>query len=464
MFPTSRILALGFASVVIVAVLSASGGPWAAPGLIAAFGLFLATLWLAREPSDPKPAREVSEQAETLSHGQDNSYAAALDAMADPVFIVSGAEPDDLAGRRVVFANLAAQSLLRIPKEGALLLSAVRRPEVLETIDTALYGVASASVTFETGGAQNRFWRVRASPLASSPGQSLGLVEMRDETDARRNERMRADFMANASHELRTPLASLTGFIETLRGHAREDENARDRFLSIMAVQADRMSRLIDDLMSLTRIESNEHIRPQGRCDLSLAVNDVVDAVAMMALEKKVTFALDLPPRDLAVALGDRDQILQVIQNLIDNALKYTPIGGEVVVRVRSGLKLEAAAASDVHSPRLAALEGGRLSLVSPDHTADEIFHRIEVGDSGPGMERRHLPRLSERFYRVEGQKSGEKSGTGLGLAIVKHIVNRHRGGLWVETAPSAGSVFAVYFPAAPAKADASPVTVTKAS
>jgi two-component system, OmpR family, phosphate regulon sensor histidine kinase PhoR len=252
-------------------------------------------------------------------------------------------------------------------------------------------------------------------------------------------EKTRADFLANASHELRTPLASLSGFIETLRGHAREDVGARDRFLGIMQAQAERMSRLIDDLMSLSRIELNEHVPPSGVVDLGAAVSDVADALSPIARERGVKITLELPKPGQARVIADRDQIVQVAQNLIDNALKYSGMGDEVTVAIASGLTAESATAGQ-------NAEASRLPLLTPDHTG-ETYAAFRVSDQGAGIAREHLPRLTERFYRVEGQKSGERAGTGLGLAIVKHIVNRHRGGLTVESQPGVGTTFAVYLP-----------------
>ena len=277
----------------------------------------------------------------------------------------------------------------------------------------------------------------------------MALVHFRDETDARRAEQMRVDFLANASHELRTPLASLSGFIETLRGHAKDDPEARDQFLRIMTAQAERMARLIDDLMSLSRIELNEHIRPLGSCDLSLAAMDVADTLRPLTADKGVKLDLHLMDRGEAVVAGDRDQITQVVQNLIDNALKYSPAGGAVRVEIVRGLTGDAAFAHGSKALTMANAGGGRLSLLTPDRAEPDDYVLLRVADQGPGMRREHLPRLAERFYRVEGQKSGQKLGTGLGLAIVKHIMNRHRGGMLVESAPTLGSTFAVYFPAA---------------
>jgi two-component system phosphate regulon sensor histidine kinase PhoR len=371
-------------------------------------------------------------------------FAAMLERLADPILLVAGGEAADLSARRFVFANAAARDLLRIQRPEGPLTTAVRAPEILAAVDEALFRAVPAEAMYDPGAAQGRVWRASALPLATA-GEGAGpmaLIVFRDETEFRRGERTRADFLANASHELRTPLASLAGFIETLRGHARDDPAARDRFLAIMHVQAQRMRRLIDDLMSLSRIELGEHIPPSGEVDLAVAVIDVLDALGPMAAERGVMFRSGLPPVGEAIVTGDRDQILQVIQNLAENALKYTSADGTVGVDVACGLDAAAAAAQVSH---LAALR----VLLTPDRGAEGRYVVLKVRDSGPGIARAHLPRLTERFYRVEGQKSGEHAGTGLGLAIVKHIVNRHRGGLTVESAEGQGAIFTAYFPMA---------------
>ena len=445
------VLTAAGAGVVGLGLLAVTGAAQLEPALLTAAGVAAIGLWASwrARPRDPVLLDNRTAPPSALPDAARSPFEDALENLPDPLLIISAEEPDDLVGKRLTFANAAARALLRIPREGALLLSAIRRPEVLEAVDESLFGGLAGSVSFETGGAQDRFWRVWTAPLPPREPRRFCVLVMRDETDVRRNERMRADFLANASHELRTPLASLSGFIETLRGHARDDEQARDRFLGIMSAQAERMARLVDDLMSLSRIELNEHIRPDGRCDLGAAASDVADALALIAGERRVTVTLDLPPRGDAVVVGDRDQILQVIQNLVDNALKYSPAGGAVSVEVETGLSLAAATATDPASPRLASPDAGRLSLLTPDRADDSLYSLIRVTDEGPGMQRQHLPRLAERFYRVEGQKSGDRSGTGLGLAIVKHIVNRHRGGLWVESAPQRGAMFVAYLPQA---------------
>ena len=369
-----------------------------------------------------------------------------LESLPDPVMVIAAQEADDLAGRRFIFANSAAREFFRIQSSGALLVTAIRNPKILEVVDEALFGGVAGEAAYDSGGAQDRYLRALARPLLVRPdGSHMALLMMRDETDARRNERMRADFLANASHELRTPLASMTGFIETLRGHAREDPVARDRFLNIMATQADRMARLIDDLLSLSRIELNEHIAPDGCIDLAQAVSDVIDAMSPLSRENGIQIQTAMPERGEALVIGDRDQIVQVAQNLIDNAVKYSrardgSVSGGVIVECGVGVSGDAALA-------LRKPSASRLSLLTPDQTGEEIYVYLRINDSGPGIKREYLPRLAERFYRVEGQKSGERAGTGLGLAIVKHIMNRHRGGLAVESLEGEGASFIVYFP-----------------
>lgn len=422
-----------------------------APALVAAVVSGAAALALSRPRRRARVPSPIPGAVPAVAAESGPPFVAILDRLPDPLMVIAAEEADDLTGRRFLFANAAARDLFKIQRQGALLVTAVRNPRVLEAVDEALFGNVEGVVEFETGGAQGRSWLAHARPLKDAPGRSrLALLALRDETDARRSERTRADFLANASHELRTPLASLSGFIETLRGHAKDDPGARDKFLGIMLAQAERMSRLIDDLMSLSRIELNEHIAPLGRVDMAMAAIDVIDALAPQAREKGVTFDPVLPPRGGAVVDGDRDQIIQVIQNLIDNAIKYTPEHGVIRVEIFPGLSAEAAAAA--RDPA-----ASRLSLLTPDHDAGERYAVLRVTDRGPGLAREHLPRLTERFYRVEGQKSGERSGTGLGLAIVKHIMNRHRGGLTVESVQGEGATFGVYLPMAKVGAEPAP-------
>ncbi len=450
--PSSRLWtngATGGVGVIIMLIL-ASVRPDAAAWLLGGAAVMaLVTILGMRRRNLPRSDALLDVARASLSAPEDAGLLdSVFEALDDPVMIVSGGEADDIAGRRIVLANRAARDLLRIQREGALLVSAVRDPNVLEAVDEALFGGVSRTTEYNAAGARTRHWKAWVRPLPSPDGTNTALLGLRDETDVRRMELMRVDFLANASHELRTPLASLSGFIETLKGHARDDPKARDKFLDIMAAQADRMGRLVADLLSLSRIELNEHIPPSGHVDLSLAASDVVDAVSVLAQEKGVTVLLNAEPGAARIT-GDRDEIVQVIQNLTDNAIKYSPVGGTVELTIRHGLDVEAAAAARVAGAT-------RLSLLTPDREAGARYVVATVRDYGPGMAREHLPRLTERFYRVEGQKSGERPGTGLGLAIVKHIVNRHRGGMTVESAPGDGSLFSVYLPMATAPAMAS--------
>jgi len=254
----------------------------------------------------------------------------------------------------------------------------------------------------------------RRLPRAAAD-RSLVLIVLHDTTALRRAERMRADFVANASHELKTPISGITGFIETLRGPARDDAGARERFLGIMAEQADRMRRLVDDLLMLSRIEQHEHSRPDAEVDLARVLAGVGDLLQLKASSRKVAVELSIEPA-LPRAVGDYDELTIVFQNLIDNAIKYAKPATTVKVAVR-------------------ATERGNVS--------------VAVSDEGDGIPASHLPRLTERFYRVDTARSRQLGGTGLGLAIVKHVVNRHRGRLDIQSTPGKGSTFTVTLPAA---------------
>ena len=260
-------------------------------------------------------------------------------------------------------------------------------------------------------------------PLSRVPPANLFWSGFRDVSEIRRSEQLRADFVANASHELRTPLASLTGFIDTLRGHAKDDPVARERFLEIMSGEANRMRRLIDDLLSLNRIEMNEHNPPSGEVDVVLLVRDAADVLKPLADSDRMQIEIEAagPLR----AIGDRDELTQVFQNLIHNAIKYGREGGRVRVRF------------------------GRSDASGIRNGSEQVFVAIE--DEGEGIPREAIPRLTERFYRVDVKRSRERGGTGLGLAIVKHILNRHRGRLEINSVPGRGSTFTAWLPAAPA-------------
>ncbi len=253
---------------------------------------------------------------------------------------------------------------------------------------------------------------LQPDPRATMRRPDFVIIVIEDLTEQRRSERMRADFVANASHELRTPLASLTGFIETLQGPARNDVIARERFLGIMGEQAARMKRLIDDLLSLSRIEMKAHMRPETIVDLGEILRHVIDALAPLATETSVDINVDLLRQPMPVR-GDRDELVQVFSNLIENAIKYGASGGKIDI-----------SASSEAQPAATWL--------------------VTVRDYGPGIGEEHLPRLTERFYRADIVSSREKQGTGLGLAIVKHILTRHNARLQIESTIGAGATFSV--------------------
>jgi len=391
----------------------------------------------ARQPLGELSAIASQEAPVTAPH-------AAFEALPEPLMVIAASEPDEIAGRRILLANRASRELFRIPGEGAVLVTVMRDPDVLEAVDEALFGGVERATAFALAGAQDRHWRAFARPLPSDGDQRLALLQLRDETDQHTIEQMRVDFLANASHELRSPLSSLIGFIETLKGPARNDPAAHDRFLDIMAAQADRMGRLISDLLSLSRIELSEHIPPMGSADLTLVAGDVIDSISLTAASRGVQVGLVGSEAGRARVAGERDQIVQVVQNLVDNAVKYSPDGGRVEIEILDNFDLDEAATLRVG-------EIARLPLLTPDRTPAARYAAVRVRDQGEGIAREHMPRLSERFYRIEGQKSGDRLGTGLGLAIVKHIINRHRGGLVVESAPGKGSTFTAYLPHAAA-------------
>ena len=406
------------------------------PGLLR----LLRDAWPGRRTATAAHLEAVAREERPALPPFEPPYREALEALQTPTLIVMGGRQGDATDRFGVYANAAARHLLRIGDGVGRLITLIRDPDVLAAVDEALFAGREVRAPFTITGAASRQLIALAKPLGSPANARLALLTLEDETEARRSEQARVDFLANASHELRTPLASLSGFIETLRGHAKDDPAARDKFLDIMQAQADRMFRLVADLTSLSRIEQSEHLPPSEAVDLAAAASDVLDALAPVAADRRVKLELatpDMPP----VVVGERDQIIQVVQNLVENAIKYSPVGETVTVTVEG-------AQTATWALRARRGDTARLPLLTPDREGD-AYACVRVEDRGGGIAREHLPRLTERFYRVEGQKSGERLGTGLGLAIVKHIVNRHRGGMAVESAVGAGAAFSVCLPLA---------------
>ncbi|MFQ5534404.1 MAG: ATP-binding protein [Sphingomonadales bacterium] len=340
----------------------------------------------------------------------------------------------------VVAANTACRKLFAMRMIGKHLSSIVNHPDALEAVDGAIQSGKPVEQAFSLTGAKPRSFILGVGPigspdrLESTSGkrdahrrvQATGgaILSFYETTTIRQTEKMRADFVANVSHELRTPLSSLIGFVETLRGPAADDVAAQERFLTIMAHEAGRMSRLIDDLLSLSRIELDEHLPPEGSADIKVILAGVVATHELRAAERDVHLAVELPPTALSV-IGEADQLTQVFQNIVDNAIKYSPDGEPVTV---------AAAPAET----LTGTGGPGIS--------------ISVNNQGAPIPRQHMDRLTERFYRVDAARSRALGGTGLGLAIVKHIVSRHRGTLSITSDDESGTTVTVCLPAAATK------------
>lgn len=327
---------------------------------------------------------------------------AVIDAVDEPCIVVDGTH-------EVRWFNRDAA--LRFPalSEGFPLSFGVRVTTLYDAVDSARDRLAAEIVEWHDKVPTERWSRAHVAPLIVPGIAPFLMIRIEDLTETRRMERMRADFVANASHELRTPLAALSGFIETLQGPARDDGAARARFLGVMAEQAARMKRLIDDLLSLSRIEMKAHLRPEAEVDLCEVLARVLDLARPAAGTEGITLALEGCDTARAVR-GDREELVQVFTNLVENAVKYGGAGGSVEVTVRTE---------------------GDLVLAT-------------VRDHGDGIDPVHLPRLTERFYRGHSDGAGSRRGTGLGLAIVKHIVTRHGGRLDIWSRRGEGSAFTV--------------------
>jgi two-component system phosphate regulon sensor histidine kinase PhoR len=374
------------------------------PALMAALGLVLVCGAAALAPR-----RRPDGEGEA---GSDSGRRAALDRMtaADLAAVV----PDplivfDRAGA-VVLANKPALDAFGPLGAGVSVQLKFRAPEMQALIARALEDGAQEAIEYSERVPIERVYGVAALPV----GEATGLLALafRDQSEARRIDRMRADFIANASHELRTPLASISGFIETLRGPARNDAKARHHFLEIMESQTARMARLIDDLLSLSRIEMKPHQRPADTVDIVDVCASVIDALSPLAAELGLTIERQFPDVPAPV-VGNRDELFQLFENLVENACKYGQSGERVIVSI----------------------------------TRDGTGTEVTVRDFGPGIQKQHIPRITERFYRVDVETSRARKGTGLGLSIVKHIVNRHEARLSIRSEVGQGAAFSVHFP-----------------
>ena len=355
-----------------------------------------------RQPVDAGAAIEAS-GLQRLS----GEYLAA--AVADPLIIFDHSAT-------IVHANAAAFAAFGGLAPGMSLSLKFRAPEMQALLDGILAGeVASDAVDYTEKLPVERTYRVSASTVGHATG--LYVLVFKDQSETRRIDRMRADFIANASHELRTPLASIAGFIETLRGPARSDPAARDQFLQIMQNQTGRMARLIDDLLSLSRLEMKPYLRPGTEVDLRQTIDSVIDSLGPLASENGIVIEREFADGPLVVP-GDRDELFQVFENLLENACKYGQSGGHVTVSIAGG--------EDSQQPGF----------------------DVTIRDYGPGIAEEHIPRITERFYRVDVENSRTQKGTGLGLSIVKHILTRHNARLSIKSEVGKGAAFTVHLPA----------------
>jgi two-component system, OmpR family, phosphate regulon sensor histidine kinase PhoR len=412
---------LAGARIVLLAAAIVLGGLLAAGALdlaaaVITFAVIAGAALISRtpRPSIDSEAPSIQRAATALSPSTIDAVIAGLP---DPVMAL-----DDEG--IVIGFNPGARAVAPALRIGEPASFALRVPEVVEAVRLAVATGEPQRIEFSDRVPVDRWYEVHVNGVhltrrRNNEPPDLVLMTIRDLTPLRRVEEMRADFVANASHELRTPLATLSGFIETLQGPAREDAAARERFLVIMKQQAFRMARLIDDLLSLSRIELNVHVRPESPVDLVGIVRQVTDAMQMLAHDRGVDIAVNGPPDPLIVP-GDRDELVRVFENLVENALKYGASGKRV----------------DIAVAREAGLDGAPEASVS-------------VRDFGPGIAPEHLPRLTERFYRVDVAQSRAEGGTGLGLAIVKHILARHQGRLLVDSILGRGATFTARLPVA---------------
>lgn len=337
-----------------------------------------------------------------------------LEALIEPALLLDGSG-------RVQIANEAARERLGVWVIGRSYVSVLRQPSLLGPVEDAFSAAKPGSARFtHSSGQVETLFEVRVTPLAPNGRVENVLLVFRDLSEAHAGESMRRDFVANVSHELKTPLTAVSGFIETLIGPARDDAKARERFLGMMAQETARMNRLVGDLLSLSRLEGQSRKRPTETVDLAALVTETLSTLRPGAQAQGVELVTDMPA--CAKAPADRDQIIQVVTNLIENGIKYGKRPGTVTLTLR-------------HIAREPVVKG-------------PAWH-LAVRDDGAGIAPEHLPRLTERFYRVDTGRSRAEGGTGLGLAIVKHIVNRHRGRMRIDSEAGQGTEVSVTFPAA---------------
>ncbi len=327
--------------------------------------------------------------------------------------------------RVIVRTNRAARNIFGQNLAGRHLKDIIQSEKLLQTVEVVIEDYHGQNVEFSLGEPINRDFQavIERFPIPSEGGISI-IITLNDITEQKRIQRMRADFVANASHEIRTPLASIIGFVETLRGPAKDDAVAREDFLKVMADQAERMSKLVQDLLSLSKIEMNAHNLPTGKVDILRLIRTEKQHFEWPAEEKKLTLRLKLSD-GLPPVRGDENELAQVVRNLLGNAIKYSPPATEITITAK----------------------------ITNDFPKDPVFRGLtrtvcfSVQDRGEGIAKEHIPRLTERFYRVDSARTRKVGGVGLGLAIVKHVLARHLGVMVIESEMGHGSMFSVYLP-----------------
>lgn len=393
------------ALVIGMVALAADMNKW---GVLALVALMLLVVIMNAEPAVQAKLAELPIPEPEAPKSRLPEVSATLAGLDIPVMVLSG-------DASVLFQNRAAEKAFGEMIIGAHISARLRSPGILDMVRETIVTNAPNQIEHSERLPSERVYIVRSAPIDLGGGENAEhffILSFRDISEVRRIDRMRSDFVANASHELRTPLASLRGFIETIQGPAKNDAKAQERFLGIMFDQTTRMSRLVDDLLSLSRLELKSHIAPDEKVDLVPLLGHVRDSLAPLAKDVGVEINLHLPEGQAEV-LGDRDELVQVFENLIENACKYGQEGKAVDVTVKNG-------------------------------SGQPV--EVTVADKGPGIPAEHVPRLTERFYRVSIEDSRSKKGTGLGLAIVKHILTRHRARLIVKSEVGKGTAFTVRF------------------
>ncbi len=402
-----------FAAVIALLILLLLGiltMPEASLLLVISASICLVFVWYVTSLNKRDPLISIRNTKEISDRAK--GFGRFAEALQQPVFIVG-------AGGTIRYVNSAGAKVFQNPIVGELVTVRFRQPDLRRAIEAALSEKKIVSIEYNEAVPDDRWFMVEVSPIpdsasASNNRKDLFVIVFHELTETKRIDQMRSDFVANASHELRTPLASLVGYLETLNGPAKNDEKAKEKFVGVMLDQAERMSRLVNDLLSLSRIEMKTHLKPSDTVNLTEVLASVIDSLEQLASQMGVSINFD-KSTDVHI-VGDRDDLLQVFENVIENGCKYGQDGGQVDVEI-----------------------------ITPENEAEDRVI-VSVKDYGPGIAAEHQQRITERFYRVDVARSREKQGTGLGLAIVKHILQRHGTRLQVRSKLGEGTEFRVQF------------------